>query len=363
MFLKPGLRIKHYLLEKPIGAGASGEVWQASSGGRALAVKFMNVELIESSRAREHRARLENEIRALSSIQHPHIPSLLDFDLDYERPYLVMTHIGGETYDKLIASGDMLQLRMEKRLGLLETIAMALLAVHRAGFVHRDIKPANIAGIDKPYLLDFSIALPCEEALHSRPDVGTGIYMSPEGPADELNDYYGFALVAYELLFGFHPVFGLQAPGRTVTETRQIAGERLAKRQWILPNRITADELPADLRASDLSRLDVIFEKAFGARNQRYRDLLQFCQDLSAAVLTAQNMPFVENPDMTLPIIVSSALIERDQQILRPAGDGVITDHSVIAPARDFRPVMLAAAVIFLLWFLIVGGLALLTMR
>jgi serine/threonine protein kinase len=288
----PGTKIKTYTLEKQIGRGASGEVWKASDDTRAVAIKFMNESLMRSSTAAKHRERLEREIEALSRLKHPNIPTLYDHDLDFDRPYLVMDFIEGETYDKLIASGEMLALPLAKRLDNLKQLADALETAHELGIIHRDIKPANMSGIEKPYLLDFSVSLKNEDVMSTMREIGTALYMSPDDPPDALGDNFSFALVSYEMLFGTHAIFNAEdmIPQMRVY-TRFLAGERLRNREWRLPSRVPLEELPLDLRDANLARLDEIYEKALGERETRYVNVLHFVDDVRAAIPSASAAP------------------------------------------------------------------------
>jgi serine/threonine protein kinase len=152
MELAPGIKIKQYTLEQLLGRGASGEVWRATDGTKLAAVKFMNEALMKSSSAPKHRQRLEREIKALSTITHPNITRLYDYDMSSERPYLIMEYVDSPSYEYMIVMGEMLRVRIGKRLEMMTAIAGALTAAHDAGIFHRDIKPGNMHGVDKPYL-------------------------------------------------------------------------------------------------------------------------------------------------------------------------------------------------------------------
>jgi serine/threonine protein kinase len=284
MDFKPGTRIKNYTLERQLGRGASGEVWKAYDETKTVAIKFMNENLMTSTSAAKHRERLIREVEALRRLQHPNIPTLYDYDLDYNRPYLAMRFVGGDSYDRLISSGEMLKIPLERRLEMIRDLAFALTAAHEIGIIHRDIKPANLTGIENPYLLDFSISLETAAAEHTQRFVGTTLYMSPDGVADRLSDNYSFAVVVYEIIFGRHPIYQL---GDSIFN-QFIADMRIQNRQWTFPSTIPAVQLPADLRSADLRQLDAIFERAIGKREQRYVDLREFVRDLRMAIFPSE---------------------------------------------------------------------------
>jgi serine/threonine protein kinase len=297
---KPGSKVGRYTLTKHLGSGASGEVWTASDGTKPVAIKFLREQLIESDASERHLQRLENEINALSRLHFFHIPTLYDYDLQFERPYLVMQYISGKSYEDLIATGDMLNIRLDKRLAALKTMAETISAVHEMGIIHRDIKPASINGIENPYLLDFSIAIDVANATDAHPDVGTGIYMPPpEEPPGKCADNYAFAVVAYEVLFGCHPIFTAENIADTIQGNRQLTKVRLQRREWRLPSRIAPEELPGDMRGVDLDRLDKIFERAL---RTRYSYLPDFVADLAGTILVPENRPYLENPVPFFPV-------------------------------------------------------------
>lgn len=298
--LTPGTHIAHYSLEECLGSGASGEVWLANDGTQPVAVKFTNPNLLIGSQAEKHRKRLINEIRALEIlVGSPNIPRLYGYDMHFERPYLVMQYVGASPLDQMISSGLMMQIKLMKRLSMLQTIAATINQMHQSGVIHRDIKPHNINGVDHPYLLDFSIATEKKYAHLAETHIGTAIYMAPiDGNApDELADNYSFAVVAYEVLFGKHPIFTVDNIGKTITETCNLAREHIEKRTWHCPTQIPPDDLPVNLRGADLVFLDEIFQRGMGSRQQRYTDLNEFVEDLKLGLTVKENEPYLDLVD------------------------------------------------------------------
>src|SRR5687768_10199323 len=125
MELAPGTKIKQYTLEKLLGRGASGEVWLAHDDTKLAAIKFMNEALMKSASAAKHKQRLEREVKALSTLNHPNVPKLYDYDNNAERPYIIMEYIDSPSYEYMIAMGEMLQVRVGKRLDMMTAVAGA----------------------------------------------------------------------------------------------------------------------------------------------------------------------------------------------------------------------------------------------
>ena len=337
--LQPGLKIRSYTLERQLGKGASGEVWKAYDPFKTVAIKFMNETLMTSANAAKHRARMQREVEALQKLQHPNIPALYDYDLDYPRPYIVMRFVGGDTYDKLISSGQMLRLSLERRIDLIREIAMALTAAHEAGIIHRDIKPANLTGIENPYLLDFSISLEQNEADATQKFVGTTLYMSPDGQADRLADNYSFTLIAYEILFGRHPLY---RPTDRVFNP-YVAQDRLQKGEWAWPSRISPGELPADLKGANLAELDRIFAKGMGPRENRYGDLRDLVRDLRAAAVPTV-APAAHDEDYVPTMMMDASAFQEMIKSQAPVAPAAPAPKPAAAPVPAPAPAPVPAA-------------------
>lgn len=330
--LRTGARVKNYTLERQLGKGASGEVWKAYDSQKSVAIKFMNENLMSSPSAAKHRARLEREIEAMRRLQHPNIPTLYDYDLDFARPYIAMRFVGGDSYDRLIANGEMLRVPLQRRMELIRELAFALEAAHDYGIVHRDIKPANITGIENPFLLDFSVALEREEADMTQRFIGTTLYMSPDGEVDRLSDNYSFALVAYEMLFGKHPIY---KPGDQIFN-QYVAQERLTQGDWRWPSRIPPAEVPQDLRNANLQLLDDVFSRAFGKRETRYKDLRDFVRDLRDAIFPEMKTVVPAAQEDYIPTMMMAAAPATPPPAPPPA--------PAVAPAQPAQPAQQPAA-------------------
>jgi serine/threonine-protein kinase len=183
---------------------------------RHVAVKVLAAELSASA---DILARFEEEAEMMSQIEHPHVVTVIDFDVsDRGEPYLVLELLHGET----LAA----RLDREAPLGLDEAVAITvqtaagLAAAHRASIVHRDLKPSNVfllGGEEEPVfvkLLDFGIGKRLRSTRHitrAHQLLGTPEYMAPEQAAGRLDlvdprtDQYALAVVAYEMLTGAQP--------------------------------------------------------------------------------------------------------------------------------------------------------------
>ena len=218
----PGDRLGPYEVVALLGAGGMGEVYRARDGrlGRDVAVKVLPGDLAADA---DRLRRFEDEARAASALNHPHILAVYDVGRHDGLPYLVTELLEGRTLAERIAQGPV---PLRKALEWGAQAARALAAAHERGIVHRDLKPSNLfvtaGGALK--LLDFGLAKLAaspDAAVAGRPGpgrsgaggpVGTVGYMSPEqvrGDAvDFRSDQFSLGCLLYELLAGREPFPG-----------------------------------------------------------------------------------------------------------------------------------------------------------
>lgn len=267
MAIAPGVRIGPYTILAPIGAGSMGEVFRARDTrlNRTVAMKFLAEDLATASARR----RFQQEAQTASSLNHPHIVTILEAGEFEERQYLVAEFIDGGTL------GDWA--RAEPRswrhhVDLMVGVADALATAHAAGILHRDVKPDNILVTASGYakLADFGLAKlqppsPTGRTVteNTRPGIvlGTIPYMSPEQtqgkPLDARSDIFSFGIVLHELLSNKRP-FGGQSDLEILQAIRHQAPAPL-------PN-----TLPAVLRTA----VEKALEKDPEERYQSMRELV-----------------------------------------------------------------------------------------
>ncbi len=228
MALTPGTRLGPYEIQGALGAGGMGEVYRASDTrlGRTVAIKILPSEL---AAAPELRRRFEQEARAASALNHPHICALYDIGRDSGIDYLVLEYVDGAPLSDIIARRP---LPLDRALEYAIDMADALAEAHRHSIVHRDLKPANIViGATGVKLLDFGLAKRIPVGLASSMSgavttasvtaagtiVGTLQYMAPEQlegkDADARSDIFALGAVLYEMLTGRRAFDAPSQPG------------------------------------------------------------------------------------------------------------------------------------------------------
>jgi serine/threonine protein kinase len=225
--LQEGAVLGNYQLERLLGEGSMGRVFQARHVrlGRQVALKVLRP---EHARDGSFVQRFFQEARTVNQINHEHIVEVFDF-VD-ESPdghvYCVMELLRGQSLTALLKEEGLTLERVQR---MAVQVCAALGAAHQVGVVHRDIKPDNLfvsqrsGQQDFVKVLDFGVAklitTQTGVSLTGTLDgtiIGTPAYMAPEQaaglPVDARADIYAVGNILYEMIAG-HPGVGLRAAG------------------------------------------------------------------------------------------------------------------------------------------------------
>jgi serine/threonine kinase PknH len=199
-----------YLLNRLLGSGAAGAVYQAQDTvhERVVALKLLSPSLSADPAFRE---RMEREVLVAERLDEPHVIPVNDHgDID-GRLFIDMRLIEGVNLAELLQEHR--ELPPPRAVSIVRQVAAALDAAHAAGIVHCDVKPENIlvSNDDFAYLTDFGIAdsAVTDPTTPVESLVRRWRYTAPERFAEtEANhqvDVYALACVLYECLTGWPP--------------------------------------------------------------------------------------------------------------------------------------------------------------
>ncbi|MEU6385520.1 serine/threonine-protein kinase [Streptomyces bauhiniae] len=219
-----------YLLEEPLGRGATGTVWRArqretagaeaavaGQPGETVAIKVLKEELASDP---DIVMRFLRERSVLLRLTHPNIVRVRDLVVEGDLLALVMDLVDGPDLHRYLRENGTFSPVAASL--LTAQVADALAASHADGVVHRDLKPANVLlrqydGQMYPMLTDFGIARLADSPGLTRTHefVGTPAYVAPESaegrPQTSAVDVYGAGILLYELVTGRPPFSGATA--------------------------------------------------------------------------------------------------------------------------------------------------------
>src|SRR4026209_2841698 len=170
-----------FRLEEQVGSGGMSSVYRAFDPTleRWVAIKLMHRDI---SHDPDQLERFRREARAVASLNHPHIVTVIDAGEDDGAPYIVFEYVEGETLkDRIRRLG---RLPVSEAVAYAIEIGRALEAAHASKLVRRCGKPQTVL-IDpdgRAKVTDFGIARSLEaQGLTATGRVlGTTDYVSPE---------------------------------------------------------------------------------------------------------------------------------------------------------------------------------------
>jgi len=216
--LGPGTMIGAYRIEREIGGGGMGTVYEAIEPtiGKRVAIKVMRPAFAEDA---QQASRFEREARAANEVRHPAIIDVFAFGkLGDGRLYMVMSLLDGRSLrDEIVERGT---IPAREAWAIAREAADALSSAHAASVIHRDLKPDNVflerigEAPMRVRVLDFGIA-----KVHSKADLerltntgvplGTPSYMAPElwwgNAIDARIDQYALGIMLFEMIAGRLP--------------------------------------------------------------------------------------------------------------------------------------------------------------
>jgi serine/threonine protein kinase/Flp pilus assembly protein TadD len=212
-----GTTISHYKILEKIGEGGMGVVYRAEDMKlkRIVALKVLPS---FTSILPEDRRRFIQEAQVTSSINHPNVVTVHEFEEVDGIAYMVTEIVEGKTLSDVIKKG---RLSKEKILTIALQIVSGLAEAHSRGIIHRDLKPENVMLTPQQQVkvMDFGLARIMGSSHVTVPGslIGSFAYMSPEqvegGDVDPRSDIFSFGILLYQMITGVLPF-----QGKTVAE-------------------------------------------------------------------------------------------------------------------------------------------------
>ncbi|MCA9665741.1 MAG: serine/threonine protein kinase, partial [Myxococcales bacterium] len=273
-----------YRLDALIKVGGMGAVYRASHTRlpRAFAVKILHLDPAANPEIAE---RFQREAEITSTLSHPHIVQVLDFNVtDDGVPFLVMELLQGRDLSQCLRDEPPRPLSFV--LELLRQAADALHTAHDRGVIHRDLKPSNLFLCETTRggllvkVLDFGISklLGAQgQMTHTHAALGTPRYMAPEqasgraGNVDARTDIFALGTIVYEMLAGVSPFQADSIPGtlyRVVHEEPE-------------PLELLRPDLPAELVGAVKRAMSKNADERFGSMGELAHAVLDAAQQVA----------------------------------------------------------------------------------
>jgi predicted Ser/Thr protein kinase len=253
--LQPGAVFDHFVIQRPLGSGGMGVVYEALDVDlqRKVALKVLREGLAHEAQ------RLLREARAMAKLAHPHVVTVYEVSTFKGRDFVVMELFDGESIAEWLREAPRTQ---EDIVAAFVAAGRGLAAAHAAGIVHRDFKPHNVlrSKSGRIAVTDFGLARDTADALATTQPVtasgtatavsssdvtvpgsvlGTPAYMAPEqwsgGRLTAATDQFAFCVALWEALAGERPY-----RGTTLEQLREQVSRG--------PEKLDDDKLPRRLR-------------------------------------------------------------------------------------------------------------------
>lgn len=198
-------RLGNYQILELLGRGGTSAVYK---GMHAVTRQLFAIKCVPFTPRRYEL--FSREATLLSTLDHPHVISIMDSDTDKGLFYIAMEYVGGGDLRRRLRKTP--KLPLDEILKVFLQVGSALVHAHENRVLHLDLKPENILFTQRNVvkLVDFGTAA-VMLAAEGNPDVlmGTPDYMAPEqlqgGALSPRTDVYGLGVVLYEALAGQTP--------------------------------------------------------------------------------------------------------------------------------------------------------------
>lgn len=283
-----------YEFLKLLGRGAFGKVYHCLD---RETKEQCAVKIISKKQFRSELPSILNEVRILSSLNHPNIVKFREVRQSHNHVYIEMELLQGGTLQQAL---ERKHFQDAEAATILKAVISAVAYLHSKDIIHRDIKPANIIFTESPdvprvKVTDFGLSAKFTEGNYLQrlyQSCGTMSYMAPEQaqrrPYSRPVDIWSCGFLMYMLIEGVHPLLQTQ-------ETKESYIEKLQKPVWTFSEkfsplardlflrmvaaqpleRYTAEEV---LQHPWITRTDQEVPRRYWERMQEYNDRCKLMQ-------------------------------------------------------------------------------------
>ena len=204
---------------------------------REAAIKILNAEYC---RDEQRMKQFEDEALITAAISHPHVVRVFTVGKAFERFYIAMELVSGESLEQRMAREGAIS--EEQILPLCQEIISGLQAAKDAGLIHRDIKPGNILfdANDHVKIVDFGLALVTQGGVAKAEEIwATPYYVPPEALMGEQEDFrsdmYALGATLYHALSGKPSIPEHTKSSRKVLQGKENVAPLSSVAPWLKP--------------------------------------------------------------------------------------------------------------------------------
>ena len=319
-----GTKLGSCTIQKLIGHAGMGTVFLAEQTRpqRQVAVEVLSPPNVQTlSQRTQFLERFRQEIKSISSLEHPHIVPIYAYGEHESLAYLVMPYIDGGTLRDLLAQQQPIPLPTIA--SYLDQLASALDYAHTHQIIHRDVRPANILRTSEGQLslTGFGLVQIAIERhssqmrlLKTDTPIGSLAYMAPEQVMGDLidarTDLYSLGIVLYQMITGKTPFEG-GTPMQTATKLVQ-----------------SSPPSPRQLRPDLPIAAEQVILQALAKRSQdRYERCQDFANAFRAALTAADLLQESSSQSSNL-----SATKTRKRSLFDPVWQNTQPSHAELSP-------------------------------
>jgi serine/threonine protein kinase len=192
-----------YLIDNYVGSGTRDEIYEAIDQQISKAARHEQRTSIELLALRENQVplvgRFASRFAKLVNIPHTSIARSIDFGVDNQSVFFTMELLEGMSLRSILDGSSTEAFSENEVIAVIRSVADALTHMHKHGFTHGNLTPDSIF---VTHNLDVKIIDFASEVLKQSFDIMASRQTDSSKPLKPVEDVYGLAAIAYEMLAG-----------------------------------------------------------------------------------------------------------------------------------------------------------------